>query len=292
MSSRRADHERGAAILEFALVAIVLYLLIAASLDLGRQMLYAQTAQGAANLLARELSLVELPVTGVTLSDLLESDATVNAAIYDPRRLVIDLDNDLAPGQSLDDFFATLPVVNRSLRALMIFDPVTDGGVERRLLRVPGALWVLPDGSLTVKVPRVVSRAADGTETIEIEDFVTEVRNAAGNSVFPVDPNDPLATGLVAVRLNVPFQAAAISGFGDSPDGPFEPNLDEVHAANDAGVAVQGAAIGAPAGFDALTGTYSGPYGLGEQQALGKVVRPYRKLITVDAVFRREGFAP
>lgn len=292
MTTSRFARQRGAALLEFALVAIVLYLLVAATLDLGRQMLYAQTAQGAANLLARELSIAELPVTGVTLSDLLENDAMVNAAIYDPRRLVIDLDNDLAPGQTLDDYFATLPIVNRTLRALMIFDPVVAGGAERRLLRVPGALWVLPDGSLTVKVPRVVSRAADGTETIEIEDFVTEVRNAAGNSVFPVDPNDPIGTGLVAVRLNVPFQAAALSGFGDSPDGPFEPNLDEVHSANDGGVTVQGAVIGAPAGFDALTGSYAGPFGLGEQQALGKVVRPYRKLVTVDAVFRREGFAP
>ena len=292
MSRAHSERQRGAALLEFALVAIVLYLLIAATLDLGRQMLYAQTAQGAANLLARELSLAELPVTGVELSDLLDSDVTVNTAIYDPRRLVIDLDDDLAPGQSLDDFFGTLPVVNRALRALMIFDPVVAGGVERRLLRVPGALWVLPDGSLTVKVPRVVSRAADGTETIEIEDFVTEVRNAAGNSVFPVDPNDPLGTGLVAVRLNVPFQAAAMSGFGASPDGPFEPNLDEVHSANDAGVVVSGAPLGTPAGFDALTKTYAGPYGLGEQQALRKVVRPYRKLVTVDAVFRREGFAP
>jgi hypothetical protein len=110
--------------------------------------------------------------------------------------------------------------------------------------------------------------------------------------VFPIDPSDPLGSGLVAVRLNVPFQAAAMSSFGASPDGPFEPNLDEVNSANDGGVVASRAPLGAPAGFDTLNGTYAGPYGLGEQQALGKVVRPYRKLVTVDAVFRREGFAP
>ena len=38
------------------------------------------------------------------------------------------------------------------------------------------------------------------------------------------------------------------------------------------------------------TGPYDGAFGLGRQFALGAAVRPFRKLISAQAVFRREAF--
>ncbi len=34
-------------------------------------------------------------------------------------------------------------------------------------------------------------------------------------------------------------------------------------------------------------GPYAGPSGLGQQAALGKVVRPFRKVLSAQAIFRR-----
>ena len=39
-----------------------------------------------------------------------------------------------------------------------------------------------------------------------------------------------------------------------------------------------------------VVGTYSGPYGLGRQFAFVREVRPYRKLLSAQAIFRREVF--
>ena len=41
---------------------------------------------------------------------------------------------------------------------------------------------------------------------------------------------------------------------------------------------------------DAPAGVYAGPYGLGRQLALVRTLRPFRKLISAQAVFRREVF--
>ena len=53
---------------------------------------------------------------------------------------------------------------------------------------------------------------------------------------------------------------------------------------------------GAPAGTSLANATggnqtYSGPYGLGRQYALGHEVRPFRRLLSGQAMFRREVFS-
>ena len=40
------------------------------------------------------------------------------------------------------------------------------------------------------------------------------------------------------------------------------------------------------------SGAYAGPYGLGVLHAWGRDVRPYRRILTAGAAFRREVFAP
>jgi hypothetical protein len=92
--------------------------------------------------------------------------------------------------------------------------------------------------------------------------------------------------GLVALRINYPYQAAALSAYYPSTAHPIE--------ANDGGVRVQpradGFDPGTPVGSGQAVGTYAGPFGLGRQFALGKSVRPFRKALTAQAIYRREVF--
>jgi hypothetical protein len=288
---RRRTGSRGSVLVEFALVSLVLYLLIAASIELGRAVFFAQAAQDAARVAAREFALTPLPAT-MTFDDAL-ADPNVKAKIYDADLLVIDLDA-LPPGLPLDQFFATLPIVNRALRPVMIYERVTLGGSDRNLLRFPGALLTSatsPTG-LTVGIPQVVARAADGTETIQWVNVVEEVRSDPADpttgpfSVVSTGPDQ----GLVALRINVPFQAAALSGFMRGNGGAFDPNIGNAIVANDGGVSEINNAPGGLLDVPTSAPMYAGPFGLGEQLAFGKTVRPFRKLVTAQALFRREVF--
>lgn len=294
-TSRRA--QRGAVLIEFALVALVLVGLFAAVLDLGRLTFTSQVAQDAARVCARELALTPLPAD-LTFEQALTyvdpvADVDVPGRVYTPDALVVDLDA-IPGGLALDAYFATLPVVNQSLRPLMIFDEALVGGATRRLLRVPGALVTSPTApsGLSVLVPVVVTRDDDGVETIEWRAVVEEVR---------VDLTDPTSgpfsllasvsePGFAAVRVNVPFQAAGITAHQQDPAGPFEPNIDDVIVADDGAVTAP-----APPGGVGLVGATplgpnAGPYGLGVLLAQGKSVRPFRRVVAAQALFRREVF--
>lgn len=284
--SRRRTNERGAALVEFALVALVFYLLVAGTVELGRLVFVAQVAESAARTAAREFALAPLPAEyslAAAYADPLYEP--IVRRVFDPDRLVIDLDA-LPPGGSVDAAFddPAMPAVNRALRPAMIFDRPVVGGVERRLLRLPGALIVAPGSpsGFSVAVPRVVERAEDGTETIEWLPVLEEI----GNS-FPLAADG--SGGLAAIRLNIPFQAAALSAWRPGADPPAVAGTPIV--ANDAGVAELGAAPGALALAGGGPSTYGGPFGLGAQLALGQKVRPFRRLVTGQAVFRREAFA-
>ena len=62
-------------------------------------------------------------------------------------------------------------------------------------------------------------------------------------------------------------------------------------AADDKYIVVEneGEAPGTPVGVSAFN-THAGPYGLGVTLALGRELRPFRRLITSQALFRREVF--
>jgi len=101
----------------------------------------------------------------------------------------------------------------------------------------------------------------------------------------------PQQQGLVAVRINYPYQAAMISSFRPNPDGPTEPNLANVNEASDAAVSDPGTTLGVPVvGDDEGLGAYTGKYGLGRQVALTKLVRPYRRVLAAQSIYRREVF--
>ena len=284
---------RGSVLVEFALVSLAFYLLIAGIVTFGSMIHTAQVAQDAARVAARDLALTALP-SNFTFEQAL-ADPGVKTAIYDADLLVIDLDN-IPGGVSLDTYVASLPDVNRALKPAMIYDEVTTAGGLRRLLRMPGALIAkatAPSG-MSVAVPRVVSRDSDGKETIEWIPVLEEVRtNRNDPTTGPFSVVSPGAIdGLVAVRINIPSQSAAIGAFKPGQT-VFDRNLRNPVIADDNSVTAINAAPGALVGSKSTRGfnANDGAYGLGHVEALGKTQRPFRRVLTAQAFFRREVFA-
>lgn len=255
------ERQRGGVLIEFALTSLVLYLLLAGTIELGRMMFAAQVLQDVARVAARELAVTPLPAA-IAFDDALELPA-VKTRIWDASLLVVDGSTDA----TIEAGFGAMPLVNRALRPLFIADTIPGpGGVDLPVLRYPGALVVDAAAPLgvTVKIPKL--QAGGGYLPLEV---LAEVRADLASGPFsaaaPVAPN-----GIAAVVVNYPFQAATLSGFTPQPTG--EPNA--------------GFVIEAPA--DTPIGTYAGENGLGAQYAFAKKVRPFRRLLTGQAFFRRE----
>jgi hypothetical protein len=272
-------------LVEFALIAFALYLLVASVIEMGRAVLAAQVIQGAADTMARELAIAPL---GATLR-FQEALATpyVRARIFDERHLVVDL-NEHPPGPALDAHFSVLPIVNQMLRPVMIMDELPSGAP---VLRYPGALVQTSspagDSYISVLVPRVIARDAQGVETIDWLPVIEEILPADDpSSHFGIDAPIRAFRGLASVRVNYPYQAATLSaytGFG----------IGTIVIADDGGVSDTGIPSGSTliggGGNDASP--YAGTYGLGRHYALlGQAVRPFRKLLAAQAVRRREVF--
>lgn len=273
----------GQVLVEFALIALVMVILFAFTFDMGRALFSAQVLQQTADLFARELARTPLPPT-TTFADALDEER-VYKQIFDESLLVVDVTG-LTPAEVRERVDA-MPVVNRLLWPTMIPD-VFDG---KSLIRYPGALMQADisdrpfDTGLRVAIPRL--RDDDSWEWVDV---VEQVVPAA-----PVDPSDaePFSLesksyrGLVAVRFNYPFQAAAMS---DSQAGAPV-------AADDAEIAPGAHPKGwtpARSANDGV-GPYSGQYGMGRQIAFpgvnnGQGVRPFRRVLSVQAVQRREVF--
>jgi hypothetical protein len=316
--------ERGGALVEFSLVSLVLYLLLAGAIEFGRLMFDMNALNEVARLAARELSVAPVRADA-TFEYALSCDPADDAAclvdlrqrIFDPACLVVDL-SDPAVESDPDAYFAAMPVVNRALRPLMIAD-----SSRPALLRYPGALLgdgaglpcsaVGPNGpaaatGLTVAIPVVTARGDTGVESITWVPVLQEIRGAqdadcpmrgpfslvylaAGDECGPLDA-DPLDDrGLAAVRVNYPYQAATLSGFRPAQPtaaDPLPPNVGNVIVADDAGVQENNLAPGSLLDDGGAIGPYAGPYGLGRQLALGRVVRPFRRVLSAQAIFRRE----
>ncbi len=144
----RPQSERGAILVEFAIVLFLLLMLFFGIVEFGRAWYASQIVSEAGRVGARAFATTPL------------DDWTTD--VFDPTQTVVDVD---AAGD-LDLFFRRLPILNRLLRPLMIFDTVSVGGVEKRVLRFPGLLVESPGGALTVTVPVVAGRDQSGRETV------------------------------------------------------------------------------------------------------------------------------
>lgn len=276
MTLRNSPRGRfGGVAIEFALIAFALYLVLAGMLSLGRWLAVGQAAQDAARFAAREIALYPLPADA-TFEEAL-ANPSFQSAIFNPDLVVVDLVA-TPPGPALESFFEAMPVVNRALRPLMITSNVVTPGGRRRLLHMPGAVIESPTSptGLSVLVPRILARDPDsGAETqVELAPVLEEI--APGS--FEIAPGTGGTGGIVGVRLNVPFQSAALAAYLPSTVGMARPI-----EATELGGAISIVGPG-PDG----AGPYSGTFGLGRLEAYGLNARPFRRLVAAQALFRRE----
>jgi hypothetical protein len=192
------------------------------------------------------------------------------------------------------DVIASWPVLNKQLFPLMIFDQ------ELQMLRYPGTLitGANTDDGYDVLIPLL---AADGSvtwvqpvEEIDTEtSFIGESANDnAGANPDPFQITSP-QMGIVALRINYPFQAAAMTAHTPNPGGPFEPTIGSpIPATDDYGAVPYGSLTGRNLvnSDGTYTGPYGGNYGVGVHGAMGQVVRPFRRVISAQAIYRREVF--
>jgi hypothetical protein len=304
---------RGQALVEFALVAFVVYLLLGAILTFGQMFYEGQTVQQAADVAAREISRTPLPATA-NLMDVLYSNnpsdysvsgstSTVRTSLFNPQLLQFDMTAGVQPGQSVLDVIKTWPIINQVLSPAMIVqsgEQVYGGNPTDQYLCYPG---VVPCADSTGPnrtvycVARVDSRASDGAETITWVPVIEEITPGASSVASPQG-------GLVSLRINYGCQSASMSAFPPSQTYPPQPNSPP-WVANDYEVAVNPSNYTPLGGAPPSTpGVYSGPYGLGSQEAWAgwtqkdavpprqqpTGVRPYRSLISTQAIYRREVF--
>ena len=335
---------RGQALIEFSIVAFVLTLLLGAIIMLGYLFFSANVLQQAADVGAMELARTPLPPTAefpdlgstgrsstdpTATGNNFFADATFRAEIFDERFLVVEVGGpnlnaeDLRAGYDENDINSLLgrmPLINRLLYSIMIYEEVNDEGVRRRVIRYPGALVrnsnSHPDTGvqeLTVLIPRVTSRdqvpgpvmtSETGRETgIAWYPVIEEIRDNSNVGPFsltsPVTGIDP---GMAALRINYPFQSGAVVAYQyERSDGSFTGASGDVlgeDVLNHPVTAIDGE-FDPPTPYELVVAAndtidgiraHSGRYGLGHLEAYGKQVRPYRKVISAQAIYRREVF--
>lgn len=273
---------RGQALIEFAIIAFVTTLLLAGVLAIGMLLFSAQVLQQAADVGAQELARLPLP-PDIDFEEALERPE-VKAEIYDEAKLVL-------PASYTQAQIDSLPLINRLLFPLYVRT------AER--LHYPGTLAINDAGAEVVVIPIIGERRVDGVETIErwarvVEEIPTEVTKSPFN-VVDYDGTS-LPAGTVALRINYPYQSAALVAYQYEIDGEItgDPLAGEVDAnipvlAND-GQVTNNATL--PQGYQLLNGSsaaqYAGEFGLGALQAYSTTVRPYRKVVEVRGIYRRE----
>jgi len=218
----------------------------------------------------------------------------VRRTIYDPYLLAWDVSVGGMPSTDVTDAW---PVINRMLLPVMIRERIGSADI----LHFPGAVLRDASGQLTVAVPNVIGRDGQGVETIRWLPVLEEVvPNPNDPSSGPIPGPFSLAStgperGLVALRINCPYQASTMTAYRVVGGGPSmlpvqadDSSVTQVNAA-------PGTLLGGPGDPEDLGpgAAYSGRFGLGKMYALGAAnggVRPFRRLISQQSMFRREVF--
>jgi len=302
MSTHRRPHRtahrtdrNGAVLVEFAFIALAFYLLFAGTITLGTMVSTAQAVQNAARVGARELALVALPPT-MNFRQALH-DPAVKARVYDNELLAIPL----SASTGLPDT-SSWPVINRMLVPLMIFEKING----QNFFHYPGAvIRITSTGQYSVKVPVISFRDTAGHETITLHDVVEEVVDNDGNGPFSLAASVGVyhERGLVALRINCPYQSASMSAY-QSGHKAVQADDNEVHVQSYPGDPVTDTGYefvanpnpgAVPHGDNPDFGAYTGKYGLGRMygpaldgSGMSVPVRPFRRMISAQSLFRRE----
>ena len=311
---RRFRRRRGQAILEFSLVALVLYLLFAGILTFGQLLYGAQSLQSAADVAAREIARIPLPPAttpydsssgvGIQLYDVLYNPAYSNPSagapynqfrtqVFDPSLLLVQIPQ----GTNIADLVKTWPIVNQMLYPLMILDyqdTSSNGQTQQEeFLWYPGAVpGTDSNGWPAFRIALVTGRQnGNGAETIEWVPVIEEMLPADSNGYFAFNVQSQYG-GLVSLRINYPYQSATMSAYAQETTSPPVPNGQAI-VANDSGVTVINPGDFSPSSgalSNSVYPTYGGTYGLGSQYAWLTQVRPFRRVVSAQAVARREVF--
>lgn len=247
--------------------------------------------------------------------------------IYDEKYLVIP-DSQWGPGTSYNGDFQSfcaneLPLLNRLMVSAMVRDN------RLGVTRYPGAIVNItgaadPDFPFTVLIPIVqygaVSTQTDGTK------FPTSVRSASETVVSWVKPveeilgdhdedsntptegpyklsyDSPPSTtgnfqpGMVALRINYPAQSTSLLNRVDggivvvtgSVSDASAQNISQCYSLVDT---TQDDPLGlGGTGDQDGSNPNGGQFGLGELEVLTRTVRPYRTVMSFQAIYRREVF--
>ena len=267
-SRGRSRGRRGQALVEFAILSFVLYLVVAAVFTFGRALFVAQVVQQTSDVFAHELARTPLPPTA-TLADALR-DPAVTSELFDQAKLDVDVtawvNHD--GGLSLDQYLQGqgVPLINRMLAPAMILDDRTDGSTH---LWYPGAT---DDGTGRYVVSVLKGDGSGPPITVPVVQALGVAPGEAADP-FPLSTvNGKAAGGLAAVRLNYAYQSAGFTAVtGDKADPT---------------VAAGEAADPDRSGH----GLYRGTDHLGQAYVAGRTVRPFQRLIFGQAVYRRELF--
>jgi len=307
---------RGQSLVEFALVSLVVYMILAAILTFGQLLYCGQGLQQAADLAARELTRTPLPAMDTFTLAL--SDSGVKTRVYNERYLVLTID--AAPGANGEVTYngghviGDFPVVNQQLIPLMVYDQLAPPGstVTIPVLRYPGAVFTdpnpdpnpsVPESGYLVRIPVLTYAAAPSAAQAEqvgwisaLEEIPSSASANNGPGLFPISSPQQ---GVVALRFNYPYQSSSMSGYQPSsnPTAPPGPNAipdptNPTIPISDDGVTLsqQPSDVGAPILSAWQYGANSGTYGLGQQAAWAQTVMAYRRVISCQAIYRREVF--
>ena len=296
--TRRSRH--GQALLEMAFLIPLIVILIGGTISFGLFFFQANVTQQAVDVGAQEISRFPFPPEGTLgLGDLnidtsdptiLANDPQFKEQIYDEQFLFIRDDEWVNTFPSFNAFVAELPLLNRLLVSVMIRDSSFPEGVTR----YPGAVVTNSAGEETVLIPIVAYDFATGAESlVEWVAPVEEILTSSGNGPYSLDATDPSTSfmpGMVAIRINYPAQSATLAN-RTGVSAEVITDADDASISDGDTGSNYSLAVGAESGV-ADTTIHSGRFGLGRQAAFLREagVRPFRRVLSVQSIYRREVF--
>lgn len=251
-------------------------------------------------------------------------DPSFKETIYDEQYLVIH-DNEWGSGTAFGGNFRafadSLPLLNRLLIPVMIRD--------NQMTRYPGTIVQNAEGEETVLIPLVEYRVsgspstgsgqfagemlAAGETIVEWVSPIEEIRvdhdgdaSTPRTGPYALDSSDDATltsfqSGMVALRINYPAQSTTLLNRANLDTSSDDTLGNYIVIVGDTQLQA-GATTGcysisspsariSPATNEAGSNPNAGEYGLGELVALTRIIRPYRKVLTAQAIYRREVFS-